>query len=97
MPYRRCVGCGQIAPKSELLRIAAAPAEPSTRARAVVDPLARMPGRGAYLCRVQGSARPLESCLRQAERRAAIARGLRRPIPGGLVLEDLKRLESVGR
>jgi len=56
-----------------------------------------MPGRGAYLCRAEGEAsQPLRSCLEQAERRGAIARGLRRAIPGGLVLEGAKPLESVG-
>jgi predicted RNA-binding protein YlxR (DUF448 family) len=63
----------------------------------VIDSPARMPGRGAYLCRADAtSSRPLQGCLEQAERRGAIARALRRAIPGGLVLEGSKRLESVG-
>jgi predicted RNA-binding protein YlxR (DUF448 family) len=96
-PRRRCVGCGRIAPKSELLRIAAAPAQGSDSAHAVADPLARLPGRGAYLCRADADARPAERCLAQAERKGAIARALRRALPGGLVLNDVKLVESVGR
>ncbi|HTA04947.1 MAG TPA: YlxR family protein [Solirubrobacteraceae bacterium] len=95
VPRRRCVGCGRIAPKSELLRVAAAPPSSSERAHAVADPLARMPGRGAYLCRDAGGARPAGDCLAQAERRGGIARALRRAIPGGLVLNDAKLVESV--
>jgi predicted RNA-binding protein YlxR (DUF448 family) len=54
-----------------------------------------MPGRGAYLCRDAGGARPAGDCLAQAERRGGIARALRRAIPGGLVLNDAKFVESV--
>jgi predicted RNA-binding protein YlxR (DUF448 family) len=56
-----------------------------------------MPGRGAYLCREGASQMPAESCLREAERRGAIARALRRALPGGLVLNDAKLVESVSR
>ena len=56
-----------------------------------------MPGRGAYLCRAGEAARPEQSCLAQAERRGAIARALRRALPGGLVLDDAKLVESVSR
>jgi predicted RNA-binding protein YlxR (DUF448 family) len=56
-----------------------------------------MPGRGAYLCRADEGARPDERCLQEAERRGAIARALRRALPGGLVLNDSKLVESVSR
>jgi uncharacterized protein len=97
IPRRRCVGCGKIAPKSELLRIAAVAQAGDGGARAVCDPLARMPGRGAYLCREGQSARPRTDCLARAERRNALARALRRAIPGGLALpNDEELVESVG-
>jgi len=72
-------------------------AEDSARPHAVADPLARMPGRGAYLCRAEDAQRPAEGCLKQAERKGAIARALRRALPDGLVLNDAKLVESVGR
>jgi predicted RNA-binding protein YlxR (DUF448 family) len=64
---------------------------------ALSDPLARKPGRGAYLCREAGSQAPVPDCLAQATRRGAIARALRRAIPGGFVPSDDKLVESVGR
>jgi predicted RNA-binding protein YlxR (DUF448 family) len=102
-PRRRCVGCGRIAPKSELLRIAAAE-RPSGGAEtgakgsqtvAVADPHARMPGRGAYLCRDAAAPGPAQECLALAMRRGGIPRALRRAIPGGLVLNDSELVESV--
>jgi predicted RNA-binding protein YlxR (DUF448 family) len=63
--------------------------------RAVADPQAVLPGRGAYLCRERGAARPAEDCLAQATRRGGIPRALRTAIPGGLVLNDSKLVESI--
>jgi predicted RNA-binding protein YlxR (DUF448 family) len=100
-PRRRCVGCGRIAPKSELLRIVAtergSSAGSGAKTRAVADPLARMPGRGAYLCRHGATPSPAQRCLALATRRGAIARALRRAIPDGLVLNDSELVESVDR
>jgi predicted RNA-binding protein YlxR (DUF448 family) len=97
VPRRRCVGCGRIAPKSELLRIAAVEAPDAAPTRAVLDVAKRMPGRGAYLCHGATATQPAESCLEQATRRGGIARALRRSIPGGLALNDAKLVESVSR
>jgi predicted RNA-binding protein YlxR (DUF448 family) len=79
-----------------LLRLAAIE-DGQARAQAVADPLARMPGRGAYLCRTAGSPLPVPDCLAQATRRGGIARALRRSIPGGLVLDSSELVESVSR
>jgi predicted RNA-binding protein YlxR (DUF448 family) len=79
------------------LRIAAVRPGEGANAYAVADPPARMPGRGAYLCRDGTAPEPAEQCLAQATRRGAIARALRRAIPGGLVLNDSELVESVSR
>jgi predicted RNA-binding protein YlxR (DUF448 family) len=95
-PRRRCVGCGRVAPKSELLRfVAAEPTAGDPQAYAIADPGARMPGRGAYLCRDAGGAQPAQECLALATRRGGIPRALRRAIPGGLVLDGSELVESV--
>jgi uncharacterized protein len=91
VPRRRCVGCGRVAPKSELLRVAAAPARDGARARAVLDPRATMSGRGAYLCMGPLAGEPASACLALAVRRNGIARALR-----CAVSIDRKLVESVG-
>jgi predicted RNA-binding protein YlxR (DUF448 family) len=85
------VGCGRIAPKSQLVRIALIRG-PDERPRAVLDRAAKLPGRGAYLCRDMGSGDPLEQCLTLARRNRGVARTLR-----ATVAIDGELLESVGR
>jgi predicted RNA-binding protein YlxR (DUF448 family) len=97
VPRRRCVGCGRIAPKSELLRIAAVETDGAAGARAVLDLAKRLPGRGAYLCHGTSVTQPSRDCLAQATRRGGVARALRRSIPGGLALDGAKLVESVSR
>jgi predicted RNA-binding protein YlxR (DUF448 family) len=46
-------------------------------ARAVLDPAAALPGRGAYLCLGRGSSLPARDCLLRAARNGGIARTLR--------------------
>ena len=82
MPRRRCVGCGRVAPKSELLRFAVVhdAGAPRSRARAVLDAAGRLPGRGAYLCRGSELAAPDPACLESALRRGGLVRTLRRAV-----------------
>jgi uncharacterized protein len=80
VPQRRCVGCGKVRPKTELLRLTVA--GDGARRRAVLDHDGRLPGRGAYLCRAldAGSIARLvaeRACLERATHRGAIARALR--------------------
>lgn len=46
VPQRTCIGCRQVRPKRELLRVVRTP-----DAGVVVDESGKRPGRGAYLCR----------------------------------------------
>ena len=77
MPRRKCVGCGRVAAKSDLLRLAAALAEGGARV-VVVDRRGKLPGRGAYICREDASLQPSARCLALAQRRRSIERALRR-------------------
>jgi len=67
----------------------------------VIDPLARMHGRGAYLCRDErGSAehpQPAGDCLAQACRRRSFARALRRAVTVDSICCDVKLVESSSR
>jgi predicted RNA-binding protein YlxR (DUF448 family) len=76
---RTCVGCKTRAVKSDLLRVVAIDGD------VVVDPLARSPGRGAYL-------HPSQECLERARRRRAFPRALR--VTGPLADEGLARYLS---
>jgi predicted RNA-binding protein YlxR (DUF448 family) len=78
---RTCVGCRIRAVKSDLLRVVAVGDE------IVADPLARSPGRGAYL-------HPSQECLELARRRRAFPRALR--VTGPLADERLARYLSQG-
>ena len=77
-PVRTCIGCGERAAKSDLLRVVAAGDE------IIPDVTFRLPGRGAYL-------HPSLACLERAERRKAISRALRLAValPAGKVAEFL--------
>jgi predicted RNA-binding protein YlxR (DUF448 family) len=88
-PQRTCVGCGRVAGKHELLRVALAP---GSEPLAVLDRHGRLEGRGAYLCRGEDGARPRPECLAEAIRRRGFARALRTK-----VTLDPKLVESVSR
>ena len=77
-PIRWCIGCGERAAKSDLIRVVAAGDE------IVPDVAFRLPGRGAYLHRSL-------ACLERAQRRKAFPRALRlpAPLPVGTVAEYL--------
>jgi predicted RNA-binding protein YlxR (DUF448 family) len=92
VPRRRCVGCGRVAPKPELVRLAvAAGAHGEPAPQVVIDPTGTLPGRGAYLCRGTAQGRPAAECLALATGRGGVARALRRR-----VRLDATRLLGVG-
>jgi predicted RNA-binding protein YlxR (DUF448 family) len=75
-PIRRCAGCRARRPRSELIRVASGP-----DGTVSVDPRARMPGRGAYLCVARG-------CVEKAASSGRLARALHRTaVPEGLLAE----------
>ena len=45
IPMRMCVGCRQMKPKKELLRVVRSP-----EGEVSLDPTGKKPGRGAYCC-----------------------------------------------
>jgi len=46
IPMRMCVGCREMLPKKELLRVVKSP-----EGVIAFDPVGKAPGRGAYICR----------------------------------------------
>ena len=69
IPQRQCLGCREMKPKPELVRIARSPEETVS-----VDLRGKAPGRGAYICRST-------DCLKKALRSKALGRALGVEIP----------------
>lgn len=63
IPMRRCVGCMESKPKTELVRIA------GFEGKASMDLTGKAKGRGVYLCKN-------EECSLKAKKKKAIERGL---------------------
>ena len=69
IPMRKCVGCGEMKPKKELMRILR-----NEAGEFLVDTTGKKNGRGAYLC-------PSEECFRKAVRSKGLERSFREAIP----------------
>jgi uncharacterized protein len=68
IPMRKCTGCGEMKPKSQLVRVLR-----STEGDVVIDLTGKKNGRGAYIC---NSA----DCLKKAKKTKAIERSLQTSI-----------------
>lgn len=68
-PMRMCVGCREMKPKKELLRVVKSPAGPIA-----IDRVGKAPGRGAYVC-------PDPACLKKAQKSKALDRALEVSVP----------------
>ncbi len=66
---RTCVGCGEEAPKSGLVRIVRRP-----DGTVAIDRTGKASGRGAYLCRSRG-------CLAVARKKDTLSRALKVKVP----------------
>ena len=64
IPMRMCVGCREMKPKRELIRVVRGP-----DGSVSMDPVGKKPGRGAYVCRQ-------EACLTRAIRQRQLERQL---------------------
>ncbi len=69
IPLRQCLGCREMKPKRELVRVVRSP-----EGNVSVDGTGRSPGRGAYLCRNA-------ACLQKAIKSRALSRALEAEIP----------------
>ena len=69
IPMRKCVGCGQMLEKREMIRVLKTPED-----EIILDKTLRANGRGAYIC---NSA----DCLAKAIKNKGLERSLKSPIP----------------
>ena len=85
VPMRMCVGCREMKPKKELLRVVRSP-----EGSLFVDATGRKPGRGAYVCR---SAECLKKAIRQKQLERAFECALQDEVKEAL-MRELQALEE---
>ena len=69
IPMRQCVGCREMKPKKELIRVVRSP-----EGQVSLDFKGKLPGRGAYLC-------PDPACLARAKKSRALERASSAQLP----------------
>ena len=82
VPMRQCLGCREMFPKRELIRVVRSP-----EGALSLDFRGKAPGRGAYLCR-----RP--ECLKKARKSRAIERALSVEVPEDVYSALEKQMEE---
>ena len=82
IPQRQCVGCREMRPKRELVRVVKSPEGEIT-----LDFKGKAPGRGAYVC-------PNVDCLTKARKPKALERGFDCQIPQEVYDALTERMEA---
>ena len=82
IPMRQCVGCREMKPKKELIRVVRAPDGTIS-----LDFKGKAPGRGAYLC-------PSAACLQKARKAKALSHAFEGPVPEEIYDALLGQLEA---
>lgn len=68
IPQRMCLGCGQMKPKADLMRVVKSP-----DGQILTDPAGKANGRGAYVCRDR-------ACLEKARKTRRLERTFSAPV-----------------
>ena len=82
IPIRQCLGCREMKPKRELLRVVRSP-----EGEVSLDTRGKKPGRGAYVC-------PNADCLKKAIKTRALSRALETEIPEEVMQRLAAELEE---
>lgn len=72
IPLRQCVGCREMKPKKDLIRVVRSP-----QGEVSLDFKGKLPGRGAYVC-------PDPACLAKAQRSKALERAFGVSLPASV-------------
>jgi predicted RNA-binding protein YlxR (DUF448 family) len=95
VPMRKCIGCGEMKPKRELVRVVKAPdtknenGEITERGELSLDLIGKKPGRGAYVCKNS-------ECFEKAVKAKRFERAFKGQIPQSIfdgIKEELKGFE----
>lgn len=82
IPMRQCLGCREMKPKRELIRVVRSP-----EGEISLDFKGKAPGRGAYIC-------PAPACLKQAIKAKALERAFSTQIPEALYEKLNEEMEA---
>ena len=82
IPMRQCLGCREMKPKRELLRVVRSP-----EGTVSLDLKGKANGRGAYVCRNS-------ECLKKAIRSKAISRAFETEIPQEIYDDKVAEMEA---
>jgi predicted RNA-binding protein YlxR (DUF448 family) len=82
IPMRQCLGCREMKPKRELVRVVRSP-----EGEVSLDFKGKKPGRGAYVC-------PCDDCLKKAVKTRALDRALEVKIPEEILAELHEQMEA---
>ena len=85
IPMRQCVGCREMKPKKELIRVVRSP-----EGAISLDFRGKAPGRGAYLC-------PDPACMKRAVKSEALNRAFETEIPQEIYDDLLAKMEEGDR
>ena len=78
IPMRKCVGCQEMKPKRELIRVIR-----TSEDEILIDATGKKNGRGAYIC-------PNRECLEKAVKSKGLERSLKMAVPQE-IYEDFER------
>ena len=84
IPLRQCLGCRDMKPKRELIRVVRSP-----QGEISLDFHGKKPGRGAYLC-------PDPACLNRIRKSRALERAFDLPIPDAVYDALAQEMEGGG-
>ena len=82
IPMRQCLGCREMKPKRELIRVVRSP-----EGAISLDFRGKANGRGAYVC-------PSPDCLKKAVRAKALERALETPSPDEIFAQLQAQMEA---
>lgn len=84
IPMRQCLGCREMKPKKELIRVVRSPEGDIS-----LDFKGKAPGRGAYIC-------PNAQCLKKAVRARALEKAFSAQIPEDVYEKLNEEMERAG-
>ena len=84
IPMRQCLGCREMKPKKELIRVVRSPEGDIS-----LDFRGKAPGRGAYIC-------PDAQCLKKAVRARALEKAFSAQIPEEVYEKLIEEMERAG-